>query len=208
LLLGFGILNTAFFQGDILGIYAVIGLLLIPLTKLPDKVILGIAVFMMFLPYECIHLMYAFQHPDEKIYDPVSWSYFGKMFEYIDSPSLWKIMIGNLTNGKIAVLIWNWENGRFFSILGLFLFGYLMAKHNLFEWNERSTRFWKRILIIASIVFIPLYFIQLQMDGLITSEIIRRSVLIMVTVWGNFAFMLILVSGLTLLFYKTKMHLL
>jgi uncharacterized protein len=206
LLLGFGILNTAFFQGDILGIYAVIGLLLIPLTKLPDKVILGIAVFMMFLPYECIHLMYAFQHPDEKIYDPVSWSYFGKMFEYIDSPSLWKIMIGNLTNGKIAVLIWNWENGRFFSILGLFLFGYLMAKHNLFEWNERSTRFWKRILIIASIVFIPLYFIQLQMDGLITSEIIRRSVLIMVTVWGNFAFMLILVSGLTLLFYKTKMQ--
>ena len=32
LLLGFGILNSVFFQGDILGIYAVIGLLLIPLS--------------------------------------------------------------------------------------------------------------------------------------------------------------------------------
>ncbi|WP_018343743.1 DUF418 domain-containing protein [Cytophaga aurantiaca] len=206
LLLGFGMINSAFFQGDILSIYAVIALLLIPLSKLPEKVLFGIAVFMMLLPYEWIHLAYAIQHPDEKINDPVSWSYFGKMFEYIDNPSLWKIMVGNLTNGKVAVLIWNWENGRFFSILGLFLFGYLMAKRNLFEWNETSERFWKRTLIIASIAFIPLYIIQIQMESIITSAIIRRPVLTMETAWTNFAFMLILVSGLTLLFYKTKAH--
>lgn len=206
LLLGFGIINSAFFQGDILSIYAVIALFLIPLAKLPEKMILGIAVFMMLLPYEWIHLAYALQHPDEKINNPVSWSYFGKMFEYIDSPSLFKIMWGNLTNGKVAVLIWNWENGRFFTILGLFLFGYLMAKHNLFSWNEKSERFWKRTLLIASIAFVPLFVIQTQMDHLISSAIIRRPVLIMETAWTNFSFMLLLVSGLTLLFYKTKMQ--
>ena len=31
LLLGFGVLNSAFFQGDVLGIYAIIGLFLIPI---------------------------------------------------------------------------------------------------------------------------------------------------------------------------------
>lgn len=206
LLLGFGMINSAFFQGDILSIYAVIGLLLIPLCKLPEKVILGIAIFMMLLPYEWINLIYALQHPDEKINNPISWSYFGKMFEYIDSPSLWKIMIGNLTNGKIAVLIWNWENGRFFSILALFLFGFLMAKHKLFEWNSTSERFWKKVLLIAFISFIPLYVIQLQMDSIIASAIIRRPVLIMETAWTNLSLMLIWVSGLTLLFYKTKLQ--
>lgn len=206
LLFCFGIINSAFFQGDILSIYAVIALMLIPLCKLPEKVILGIAIFMMLLPYEWINLIYALQHPDEKINDPISWSYFGKMFEYIDSPSLWKIMIGNLTNGKIAVLIWNWENGRFFTILGLFLFGYLLAKQNMFVWNERSERFWKKTLIIASIAFIPLYLIQMNMQVLITSDIIRRPVLTIETAWTNFSFMLILVSGLTLLFYKTKLQ--
>jgi len=205
LLLGFGIINSAFFQGDILSIYAMIALLLIPLCKLPEKVILGIAIFLMLLPYEWINVIYALQHPNEKINDPVSWSYFGKMFEYIGDPSLMKIMIGNLTNGKIAVLLWNWENGRFFSILALFLFGYLLANHNLFEWNERSERFWKKTLLIASIAFIPLYVIQLQMDNIIASAIVRRPVLTIETAWTNVSIMLILVSGLTLLFYKTKM---
>jgi len=206
LLLGFGIINSAFFQGDILSIYAVVALLLIPLSKLPEKVLLVIAIFLMLLPYEWINLIYAFQHPDEKINDPISWSYFGKMFEYIDSPSLWTIMIGNLTNGKIGVLLWNWENGRFFSILALFLFGYILAKHNVFEWNERSERFWKKTLLIASIAFVPLYIIQIQMDDIISIAIIRRPVLTMETAWTNFAFMMILVSGLTLLFYKTKLQ--
>ena len=206
LLLGFGIINSAFFQGDILSIYAVVALLLIPLSKLPEKVLLVIAIFLMLLPYEWINLIYAFQHPDEKINDPISWSYFGKMFEYIDSPSLWTIMIGNLTNGKIGVLLWNWENGRFFSILALFLFGYILAKHNVFEWNERSERFWKKTLLIASIAFVPLYIIQIQMDDIISIAIIRRPVLTMETAWTNFAFMMILISGLTLLFYKTKLQ--
>jgi len=206
LLFSFGIINSAFFQGDILSIYAVIALFLIPLSKLPEKVLLGIAIFMMLLPYEWVNLMYAFQHPNEQISDPISWSYFGKMFEYIDSPSLWKIMIGNLTNGRIAVLIWNWENGRFFTILGLFLFGYLLGKRNLFAWNEKTEQFWKKTLVIASIAFVPLYLIQMNMDNIYTSAIIRRPALTVETAWTNFAFMLILVSGLTLLFYKTKLQ--
>jgi uncharacterized protein len=206
LLLGFGILNSAFFQGDILSIYAVIGLLLIPLSKLSEKAMMGIAIFLMLLPYEWVHLIYAVQHPDEKINDPISWSYFGNMFEYIDSPSLWDIIIGNLTNGKIGVLLWNWENGRYFTILALFLFGYILAKRNLFEWNEWSERFWKKTFVIASFAFVPLYYIQIQKGDFITSAIILRPLLTMETAWTNFAFMMILVSGLTLLFYKTKMR--
>lgn len=204
LLMGFGLLNSAFFQGDVLGIYAVIGLLLIPLSKLSDKVIFAIGVLLMMLPYEWVNLVYALQHPAEHINDPVSWSYFGKMLDYVGEPSLWNTIVGNLTNGKVGVLLWNWENGRFFTILGLFLFGYLMGKYKLFEWNEKSERFWKKTLLIATVLFIPLYVIKVQMSDLIASDIIRRSVLTIESTWANFAFMMIMVSGLTLLFYNTK----
>lgn len=206
LLLGFGILNSAFFQGDVLWIYAIIGLFLIPLTKLSEKAIFGIAIFLMLLPYEWVNLFYAIQHPNEQINNPVSWSYFGKMIEYVGEPSLWNTIIGNLTNGKIGVIRWNWENGRFFTILALFLFGYLMGKRKIFEWNEKSSSFWKKALISSIIAFIPLYIIQQQMNSLIDSDIIRRSVLIIETAWTNFAFMLVLLSGMTLLFYKTKLQ--
>lgn len=206
LLLGFGIVNSAFFQGDVLGIYAIIGLLLIPLTKLPDKAVLFVAVFLMMLPYEWVNLIYAFQHPNENISDPLSWRYFGNMLTYISQPSLWDSILGNLTNGKISVLLWNWENGRFFSILALFLFGYLIGKRNLFEWHKTNEPFWKKTLVIATIAFIPLYIIQTQMANIIASDIIRRTVLTIEIAWTNLAFTMILVSGLTLLFYKTALQ--
>ncbi len=206
LLFGFGILNSAFFQGDVLGIYAVIGLFLIPLSKLNEKWILGIACFLMLLPYEMSNLFYAMQHSTEEINNPVSWTYFGKMFEYIGEPSLWNTMVGNLTNGKVAVMRWNWENGRFFTILALFLFGFLLGKRNMFSESENNLNFWKRTFIISAIVFIPLLILNRNMNALIDSDIIRRSVVTIETAWMNFAFMLILVSGLTLLFYKTRME--
>lgn len=205
LLLGFGILNSIFFQGDILAIYAIIGLLLIPFSKLSDKAIIIVATFLMMLPYEWVNLLYAFQHPTEKISDPVSWTYFGKMFEYIGEPSFWNSAVGNLTNGRYAVLLWNWENGRFFSIFALFLFGYILGKREIFKWNHKNEKFWTKTLIISSIAFIPLYLVQTNITSLIASDIIRRSVLTIETAWTNFAFMMILVSGLTLLYHKTKM---
>ena len=206
LLFGFGIFNSAFYQGDILEIYAVLGLLLIPLCKLAEKAIFGIAVILLLLPYEWINLLYALQHPNESISNPESWSYFDKMIIYVGESSLWDTIIGNLTNGKMAVMLWNWENGRFFTILGLFLLGYLMGKRRLFEWSPQSERFWKKTFVIAVIAFIPLYFIQKQLKPLITSAIIRRPIITMETSWSNLALMIILVSGITLLFYKTNLR--
>lgn len=202
LLFGFGLLNSAFFQGDILTIYAVIGLLLIPLTKLSEKVLLWLAAFLMLLPFEWFQLYNALQNPLEKISDPVSWSYFGKMMAYIPNESFSDTVIGNLTNGKIGVLLWNWENGRFFSILALFIIGFILGKRHLFIWSETSKIFWNRLLTIALMAFIPLYLIQTHLESWIESDIIRRSVITIETAWTNFAFMIVLVSGLTLLFQK------
>jgi uncharacterized protein len=52
LLLGFGLINSAFYQGDILTIYAIIGFVLIPVAKLSNKTVFIIAVLLMLQPYE------------------------------------------------------------------------------------------------------------------------------------------------------------
>jgi uncharacterized protein len=200
LLLGFGILNSAFFQGDILAIYAVVGLLLIPLSKMNEKAILITASFLMLLPFEWWNLFYAIQNASEQINDPTSWTYFAKMMEYIPEKSFVNTAWGNLTNGKIAVLMWNWENGRFFTILALFLFGYVLGKRNLFQWTDASKRFWRKTLLIALSASVPLLLIQHNLNTLIESDIIRRSVTTIETAWTNFALMVIIVSSLTLLF--------
>ena len=50
LLLGFGFVNTIFYEGDILMIYAVLGLALIPVCKWNDKAVFITAVILMLQP--------------------------------------------------------------------------------------------------------------------------------------------------------------
>ncbi len=107
LLFGFGMLNSAFYQGDILSIYAVLGFFLIPVAKLSDTVVFSIAILLFLQPGEVMTLYYAIQNPELKMSDPESWYYFGKMDEYIKDNSFIHTVIGNLTNGKIAVLRWS-----------------------------------------------------------------------------------------------------
>lgn len=200
LLLGFGIINSAFYQGDILTIYAIIGFGLIPVAKLSNKLVLGIAAFLMLQPYEWINLFTSIQNPGMEIVNPASWAYFGKMGDYIPKDSFFDTLVGNLTNGRIAVFNWTWENGRVFQTLSLFMFGMLAGRKSLFKVSRENKQFWVKALIIATIAFLPLYVCKNGVNTWFDSEAIRRPLLTIVTSWSNMAFMLVLVSGFVLLF--------
>ncbi len=202
----FGFINSAFYEGDILIIYAVIGFILIPVAKLSDKTLFAIAAILMLQPYEVFNLSIAIQNPGMKISDPVSWSYFAKIGEYITGDSLINTWIGNLTTGKTAVLLWNWENGRVFQTASLFMFGMLAGRRYLFTDSVENKKFWKRILIYAAILFVPLFIVKTYSGDWISSAAINRSFSTIVTSWSNMAFMLVLVSGFVLLFNHKFFH--
>jgi len=206
LLLIFGIINSAFFQGDILSIYAILGILLIPVVKLSDKALFIIGLVLFLQPYEMVRLFLAIQNPEVQISDPASWAYFGKMNEYAAGDSLLATIKGNLTNGKTAVFLWNWENGRYFHILALFIFGLLAGRRKVFAWNGETKQFWTKTLIISAVAFIPLFAIKTSTENLIESDAIRRSFSTIQTSWTNISFMVVLLSGFVLLFHSKFMH--
>ncbi|TLX74934.1 DUF418 domain-containing protein [Labilibacter sediminis] len=202
LLFLFGIINSAFYQGDILTLYAAVGLLLIPFAKLSNKVVLVIAIVLFMLPMEMFHLFKGVQSPNVELANPQSWTYFGKMNEYIKGDSFGATLLGNLSNGKKAVVMWNWENGRFFHMLALFITGMLLGRKQVFVENLKNKRFWFRTLIISAVVFVVLFLIQKYVGSQINSIAIRRPFMIVESAWTNIAFMFVLVSGFTLLFYS------
>jgi len=203
LLFIFGMINSAFFQGDILTIYAALGFFLIPVAKLNDKVVFAIAIFLFLQPLELMHLVEAIQKPEMKIHDPKSWMYFGKMNEYIKNDSIINTMTGNLTNGKMAIMNWSFENGRFLHILSLFLFGMLAGRRKIFVSTANSKKNWGKALIISSLVFIPLFLVQKNSSALLHNELVLRSFTTIVKSWSNLAFMMVLVSAFVFLF-QTK----
>ena len=195
LLLGFGFINSAFYQGDILTIYALIGFTLIPVAKLSNKAVFILAIILMAQPYEWLNVITGMQHPDLKLANPASWAYFGKMGEYLPGDSIIKTWIGNLTNGKTAVLFWTWEAGRVFQTSALFMLGMLAGRKKFFVTSDTNTRFWVRTLVFAALAFIPLFILKNDLSSWIQSEAIRRPLETIITSWSNMAFMFMLVSG-------------
>lgn len=204
LLFGFGIFNSAFFQGDILSIYAVLGILMLPLVRLSSKALLAIAAVLMLVPTAWVDLVYGLQHPEIVLGDPESWTYFGKMFEYIGEDSFWDTVYGNLTNGKIGVLKWNAENGRFFLILGLFLLGIVAGRKQLFVENNANRAKHGNIFRVALLIFITLHIVKYVLTGMELPTIIYRPLELLRASWGNTAGMFAWVSGLSMLYYKAS----
>jgi uncharacterized protein len=202
LLLLFGLFNSIFFQGDILEIYAVIGVILVVVSKFSNKTVFLIALILMLQPLEWVHFLQALQNPVIKLNDPLSWSYFGKMVFYIPESSFKQTALGNLTNGKTAVILWNYENGRFFQTASLFMLGMLAGRKSLFETSLSNKSIWTKILGIAALAFIPLFVIKLRLTLAVTSEAVRRPLETIITSWANVAFMLVLISVFYLLFHN------
>ena len=202
LLLAFGLINSAFYEGDILTIYALIGFSLLPVAKLSNKAVLIIAIILILQPYEWFNFITGMQHPDIKMENPASWAYFGKAGEYIPGNSIVKTWIGNLTNGKTAVFLWCWEVGRVFQTSGLFMLGMLAGRKKLFVTTNTSNRFWVKTLLISALVFIPLFVIKEGLPAWISHEAVRRPLITIFTSWSNLAFMSVLVSGFVTGFAK------
>src|SRR5574344_1967013 len=204
LLLGFGMINSAFFEGDILSIYAVLGLCLIPVAKLSNKAVFWIALVLMLQPYEWYRVIDGVLNPDKVLPDPASWAYFNRAADYITGDSLIDTWVGNLTNGKLAVVLWSWEMGRVFQTIALFMFGMLAGRLGVFETTPSAKRFWRKALLIAACAFCVLYPIKLYLGGWIDSQAILRPLKTIEVSLTNMAFMVVLVSSFTLLFHTVK----
>ncbi len=200
LLLMFGLVNSAFYQGDILSIYAVLGLTLIPVARLPNKAVLAIAAVLLLQPYEWTNVLAALDHPSAKLADPASWAYFARADAYMKGSSITATWLGNLTNGKTAVLRWSWENARMFQIPALFMLGMLAGRKALFAATAATGRFWQLTFIGAALAFSPLYLTKTYMSALVPGDALRRPLDTIVSSWSNLALMLVIVSSFVLLF--------
>ena len=200
LLLAFGVFNSMFYHGDILSIYAVLGLALIPVARLKDRWVLAIAVVLLLQPCAWIEVFQALPNPNQKLPDPASWAYFGRANEYFAHGSALQVWSGNLTNGKIGVIRWSWENGRIFQIPALFMLGMLAGRKSLFK----DQTFWRRALVVAGLAFIPFYTLKTWPEIMGLGEAVSRPLLVIITSWSNVAFMVVLVSVFVLLFYSQR----
>lgn len=203
LLLGFGAINSIFYQGDILAIYAVIGFVLIPVCHLKDKWVLMVGAILLLQPLSWINFVMAALDP-VFIPQPTSTNgYFEQAAKHMSDGSFADMVVSNFTVGKMAVLGWTWEVGRVFQTAGIFMMGMLIGRRKLFVTSESSLKFWKYALPVAAATFLILYFGKNTITELLVKKSIRGMLDAILVTYTNLSFMVVLVSSF-ILFYQTN----
>lgn len=196
----FGIVNSVFYEGDILAFYAVLGIVLLPVSKMSNTIVLLIAVALLLQPVELIRVLDILNNDNYVAQRNLSDSYFSQTSKYLTSPSFIELAKGNLINGRTAVFYWFWENGRFFQTPALFMLGMLLGRQQRFITTVQNKKFWTLILKASVLLFIPLYFLKENIGVIADTEVLADTLKKVITSWSNMAFMFLLVSFFILMY--------
>jgi uncharacterized protein len=205
LLTVFATLNAAFFPaGDVLLLFAIVGIVLFIVRKWSDKAVLIFAVFMLLQPVEWFHYIAGLIHPDYTLPNFGVGEMYDEVAEYTKKGNFLEFFLGNITLGQKASLMWAVGAGRYIQTAGLFMLGMLIGRKGLFETSESNNRFWIVTLIICAVAFGPLYQLKIETLDQASTPLIRQTVGVVFDMWQKFAFTFILISSFVLLYQQVK----
>lgn len=203
LLVVFATLNAAFFPaGDVLLLFAVVGLVLFITRRWSDKAIFVTAILLLLQPIEWYHYIASLINPSYRLPDLRVGEMYAEVAEYTRAGNFWAFIAGNVTLGQKASLLWAVNAGRFVQTAGLFLVGCYIGRKHLFVSSDKNLRFWVKLLIVSAIAFAPLYTLKELVMGS-NDAIIQKTVGTVFDMWQKLAFTLVLVSSFILL-YQSK----
>ena len=127
-----GQFNAAFFTGEILTMYAMLGLILPLFCRLGSRSVAIFATLLILQPIDWFKVIYALCNPDYVPGPSLASHYFGIAFDVQKNGTFLETICMNLWEGQLANLTWALEHGRILQTPALFLFGMLVGRKGLF----------------------------------------------------------------------------
>ncbi len=202
LLVLFATINLAFYNGDILCVYAICGIMVIPFIRVSNKALLWIMLFLAIQPIEIWGIITGIVNPEAKPINLGSGSVWFQLMPVQEGTNFWAHAKVSILNGIKLNVGWAIENGRFTQTLALFLAGIWLGRKRMFYNEGENLKFWKKVCIV-SVVFFVLVLVgqEFKANG---RGLYPRSLSNMLSMWRNLAMTAFYVSGIVLLYYKTK----
>ncbi len=159
LLGAFGYLNGILYSGDILLVMAVLGLPLVLLHRLPDKVLGWLAALLLLQIPTAVYAIHCLRQGGAEPPQPLHWAIFGQV-RSAQAGESWTELVALLAGrGQLMRLLFTYETGRYLQMLGLFVCGLLLGRHHLLEHAASARRLGWRALILGAAgfaVFLPI----------------------------------------------------
>ena len=221
LLFLFGNLNGAFFCGEVLVLYSIVGLIMPLVCTLRTRTVLILSAVCLLQPVEWMKMIYAAIHPDAASILTFDYgSHWQNAMNALREGNFLDTLRANLWDGQIFSLAWAWGAGRFFQTAALFMIGMVAGRLQWFAHTQENRRLWARILAVSLILFfslsglhalIPQYANSLPQDADTVLTILHQGtfsqpLLSIIGSLKNCAFMFLLVTGMLFAFYGTRLQ--
>jgi len=204
LLMLFALVNTFFFNGDILFAYALFGMVLLPaFSKVNTKIVAVIAVILLLQPFEIYRIVSALIDPGYKAINLNSGKYFNMMMVSQEGGTIWQAGWDSLKYGQWASFIWNISSGRITQLPGLFMLGMLIGRLRLLYNKKNNLKIWLGISAISLLVFFPTYGLYNMLPDYVSNKAILAPARTLLKSWSSLAQTFVYVSMLVLLFYSS-----
>jgi uncharacterized protein len=212
ILCAIGFLHHIHYRGDILTIYAMLGVGLLICYKLPDKFLLILALLLTInLPSVIVRAIESVTQPETKIE-----ALFGgsnadneKYFATVKEGSYLEVLEANFKEFEFKYRF-QVVSGRIYITMGLFLLGLYAGRKRVFEnWKENLPQFRKYLkrslwIILGLILFSAAFFGGAEAAKIKLPELLQWTVGGLVYDIFNLALAVIYVAGIVLLFNKEK----
>ena len=199
-----GQFNAAFFTGEILTMYAILGIILPIFCRVSDRIVVIFATLLILQPIDWAKLIYALCNHDYVAGESLARYYFGIAFDVQKNGTFLETIRMNMWEGQLANMTWALEHGRILQTPGLFLFGMLIGRRKYFLYSEQNERLWLKALAIALLCFFPIYGLNNMLPEFIERSAILVPLQLILSSFSSLSFMVLLVTGLLLTFYHVK----
>lgn len=203
LLMMFGLFDLLFYNGDILTLYAVCGVFVVPFVRANNRVLVAATILFALQPVEIAYIIIGLIDPTTTSLNLGSGALFKAILPAQAEGSIVDVAIKGIQNGFPVNFLWAIEHGRFTQTIFLFLLGIYLGRRRLFYDEGNNVAIWKRVLVGSLCAFAVLFPLYKVVPNMIDTACIKESVKVMLNMWKNLAMMLFYVSGVVVLFYRT-----
>ena len=207
LLFLFGYINGLVYMGEFFMVYAVLGVFLIPLYKVPTRWLLVLCV-LLFLQIPAV-ISFVSLLSDNVANEPTAAAaYMDRLFEraadvFING-SLMDVLSFNTFDGQSAKCLWVFNNFRYLQLLGLFIAGMLIGRQGIHKSEEKMVKY-SHLFLPYCLAFWAVFYagaFLLPVWG-VDGFALRVGQTLFKT-YGNLGQMMVYFCGFTLLYYRYK----
>jgi uncharacterized protein len=204
LLMLFGLFDLLFYNGDILTVYAVCGVLVLPFVRASNKVLVAETVLFALQPIEIAYIVMGLFDASTTSLDLGSSELFKAILPAQAEGSWLDVAQKGIEKGFLVNYTWAIEHGRATQTIFLFLLGIFIGRKRLFYDEGNNITIWKRILVVSLCAFAVLFPLYKIVPDMVDVASIKQSLSVMLNMWKNLAMMFVYVSGVVLLYYRTS----